>query len=119
MNQLTPFFSWCRSRDLNPDERNSLPPQDSVSTKFHHFGIDSIIESEKDRYWLFPNTLPSALSTRNRVVPDADITLPSPEQLAQAAPPDLMPVLPAGPGLFAEVAPEGLSFPRLVGKRHP
>gem|GEM_PF-4321407 len=30
---------WCRSRDLNPDERNSLPPQDSVSTMFHHFGI--------------------------------------------------------------------------------
>ena len=27
-----PFFLWCRSRDLNPDERNSLPPQDSVST---------------------------------------------------------------------------------------
>lgn len=32
---------WCRSRDLNPDERNSLPPQDSVSTMFHHFGVNS------------------------------------------------------------------------------
>ena len=35
-----PFvFLWCRSRDLNPDGRGPLPPQDSVSTKFHHFGI--------------------------------------------------------------------------------
>ena len=33
-----PFSFWCRSRDLNPDERSSLPPQDSVSTRFHHFG---------------------------------------------------------------------------------
>jgi hypothetical protein len=40
MNQLTPSFSyWCRSRDLNPDGCCPLPPQDSVSTKFHHFGI--------------------------------------------------------------------------------
>ena len=30
---------WCRSRDLNPDGLCPLPPQDSVSTRFHHFGI--------------------------------------------------------------------------------
>ncbi len=29
---------WCRRRDLNPHGRNPLPPQDSVSTRFHHFG---------------------------------------------------------------------------------
>ena len=35
-----PFaYPWCRSRDLNPDGRKPLPPQDSVSTMFHHFGI--------------------------------------------------------------------------------
>ncbi len=32
-------FLWCRRRDLNPHGRNPLPPQDSVSTSFHHFGI--------------------------------------------------------------------------------
>ena len=34
---MHPF--WCRSRDLNPDGFCPLPPQDSVSTIFHHFGI--------------------------------------------------------------------------------
>jgi hypothetical protein len=35
-----PFpYVWCRSRDLNPDGFCPLPPQDSVSTRFHHFGI--------------------------------------------------------------------------------
>ena len=29
---------WCRRRDLNPHGRSPLPPQDSVSTRFHHFG---------------------------------------------------------------------------------
>ena len=33
------FLLWCRSRDLNPDGFCPLPPQDSVSTRFHHFGI--------------------------------------------------------------------------------
>jgi len=37
--EADPFsYSWCRSRDLNPDGLWPLPPQDSVSTKFHHFG---------------------------------------------------------------------------------
>ena len=35
---MRPIF-WCRSRDLNPDGFCPLPPQDSVSTRFHHFGI--------------------------------------------------------------------------------
>ena len=29
---------WCRRRDSNPHERSSPPPQDGVSTRFHHFG---------------------------------------------------------------------------------
>ena len=29
---------WCRRPDLNRHGRKPLPPQDSVSTKFHHFG---------------------------------------------------------------------------------
>jgi hypothetical protein len=32
------FLKWCRRRDLNPHGRSPLPPQDSVSTRFHHFG---------------------------------------------------------------------------------
>ena len=36
---LTSFnHLWCRRPDLNRHGRNPLPPQDSVSTKFHHFG---------------------------------------------------------------------------------
>ena len=31
-------IKWCRRRDSNPHTRKALPPQDSVSTKFHHFG---------------------------------------------------------------------------------
>ncbi len=36
------YFSvvWCRRPDLNRHGRSPLPPQDSVSTKFHHFGMD-------------------------------------------------------------------------------
>jgi hypothetical protein len=30
---------WCRGRDLNPHGRGPLPPQDSVSTRFHHLGL--------------------------------------------------------------------------------
>jgi len=30
--------TWCRRRDSNPHERSSPPPQDGVSTRFHHFG---------------------------------------------------------------------------------
>ena len=40
--QLKPFkimYFWCRRPDLNRHGCNPLPPQDSVSTKFHHFGI--------------------------------------------------------------------------------
>gem|GEM_PF-6059000 len=34
-----PFiYTWCRRPDLNRHGRGPLPPQDSVSTKFHHFG---------------------------------------------------------------------------------
>jgi hypothetical protein len=36
---VNPGLLWCRSRDLNPDGFCPLPPQDSVSTRFHHFGI--------------------------------------------------------------------------------
>ncbi len=38
---ITPLFIgdfWCRRRDSNPHERSSPPPQDGVSTRFHHFG---------------------------------------------------------------------------------
>jgi len=34
------YKSECRRPDLNRHGRGPLPPQDSVSTKFHHFGID-------------------------------------------------------------------------------
>ena len=37
-NRCDPFCQWCRRRDLNPNGHNPLPPQDSVSTRFHHFG---------------------------------------------------------------------------------
>jgi hypothetical protein len=32
------FLLWCRRPDLNRHGCYPLPPQDSVSTKFHHFG---------------------------------------------------------------------------------
>ena len=38
LRPLIKFHGWCRRRDLNPHTRKALPPQDSVSTKFHHFG---------------------------------------------------------------------------------
>jgi len=33
------MYRWCRRPDLNRHGFWPLPPQDSVSTKFHHFGI--------------------------------------------------------------------------------
>ena len=43
--RLRLFLSkWCRRRDLNPHGRRPPPPQDGVSTKFHHFGTDMRIQ---------------------------------------------------------------------------
>jgi hypothetical protein len=81
------LIKWCRSRDLNPDERNSLPPQDSVSTNFHHFGILYVISSEPIRLLLpFLILLTSGMQVcqyenRSRFKPDA--ILPSAEPLVQ------------------------------------
>jgi hypothetical protein len=39
---------WCRRPDLNRHGRGPLPPQDSVSTKFHHFGTLVHIAKQKN-----------------------------------------------------------------------
>ncbi len=68
--KLTPsFYSWCRSRDLNPDERNSLPPQDSVSTisTTSAFLYHAVIDPHACcRLYSFVNTRREDLSNENK-----------------------------------------------------
>ena len=59
------FFVWCRSRDLNPDGFCPLPPQDSVSTRFHHFGICGKIRHHS---FVIPHRFARNLSVSNRFV---------------------------------------------------
>ena len=40
------FVEWCRRRDSNSQQLSPLPPQDSVSTNFHHDGFLSLNFSE-------------------------------------------------------------------------
>jgi hypothetical protein len=45
------LFLWCRRPDLNRHGFWPLPPQDSVSTKFHHFGTFENIFIQTDKFY--------------------------------------------------------------------
>ena len=53
------FDEWCRSRDLNPDGRNPLPPQDSVSTNSTTSALNAIFTCSPAPREVVPVALPN------------------------------------------------------------